>query len=82
MKHLLGLPLWHLFIYAELAEVVRENDKLFINLLNKFRVGNIDDDVKNLIKANLYVNLIKTIQKMPCTCMQRMNQLRKGMQLF
>ena len=51
MKHLLGLQLWHLFIYAELAEVVRENGKLFINLLNKVRVGSLDDDVKNLIKA-------------------------------
>ena len=27
------------------------NYKLFINLLNKIRVGNIDDDVENLLKA-------------------------------
>ena len=25
MKHLLGLQLWHLFIYDELTEVVRQN---------------------------------------------------------
>ena len=30
MKYLLGLHLWPLFKYAELTEVVRQNDLLFI----------------------------------------------------
>ena len=51
------------------------NYKLFIDLLNKVRVGNIDDDVENLLKAKLIMNLMKTIPKIPCTCMEKMNQL-------
>ena len=35
MKHLLGFYLWHLIKYAELDEAVMQNDKLFIDLLNK-----------------------------------------------
>ena len=30
---------------------MRQNDKLFIELLNKVQVGNIDDGVKKLLKA-------------------------------
>ena len=75
MKHLLGLQLWHLFKYVESTEVVRQNDKLFIDLPSKVRVDNIDDDVGNYSRQDLYMNLMKTIQKIPCSFTQRMNQL-------
>ena len=51
MKHLLGLQLQHLFRHAELNEFVRQNDKLFVDLLIKVRVGNIDNDVEKILKA-------------------------------
>ena len=51
MKHLLAFQLWHLFEYAELTEVARQNDKLFIDLLNQVQSGNIDNNVENLFKA-------------------------------
>ena len=50
MKHLLGLQLWHLFKNVELTEVLRQTNNLFINLFNKVRIANIDDDVENLLK--------------------------------
>ena len=47
IKHSLGLQLWHLFQYGEKTEVIRQNDKQFIDKINKVRVDNIDDNVKN-----------------------------------
>ena len=43
-----SLQLRHLFKYAELTKAVRQNDKLFINLLNKVWVYSL-----NLLKAKL-----------------------------
>ena len=52
MKHFLGLLLYHLFRYAELTKVLSEMMyKLFIDLLNKVRVGEINNDVERLLKT-------------------------------
>ena len=40
-----------MFKYSELFEIVRQNNKLFIDLLNKVRDGNIDNGVEKLLKA-------------------------------
>ena len=45
--------MWLLFKYSytNFTEVVRQNDKMFVDLLNKEPVGNIYDDVEKLLKA-------------------------------
>ena len=69
--------------YAELTEAVRQNDKPFIDMLNIVRDGNVDEDVKESLKKDLYATLMKTtIKKMPCTCMQKTNQLLAEMKWF
>ena len=51
MKHLLGLHLWHLFKYVELTEAVRQKVEPNIDMMNKVQVGNVDDDVEQLLKT-------------------------------
>ena len=47
IKGLLTLDLWHKFKMAELTEVMRQReDYQFINILNKIREGQIDEDVE------------------------------------
>ena len=50
MKGLVELQLQRFFKYAELTEVIRQNDKLFVELFYKFRVRNIDEDLEELLK--------------------------------
>ena len=45
------MQLWHLFKYVELTEVVRQNDKPFIDMRDKVWDGNVDDNVEQLLKA-------------------------------
>ena len=39
------------FKYAKLTETVTQNDKLFIDLLNKVQAGNNNNNVEKLLKA-------------------------------
>ena len=75
MKHLLDLQLWHLFEDAELTKVVRQNDKLPIGLLNKVRVGNINDDVEKLLKAKFM-----TIKSFERRLIQSFRKIQKYLQ--
>ena len=45
------MDVWRNFKIAELTEVMHQKDNTdFIHLLNKVRVGNIDEDVENILK--------------------------------
>ena len=54
---------------------------LLISLIN-FGLVTLTLMQKNYSKQDLYLNLMKTTQKMPYTCMQKMNLLWREMKLF
>ena len=67
LERLLALNLWHMFQFAELIEVMRQRgDAKFIDLLNKIRVGNIDEDVQKQIRERFIkesdICMLKIIQ--------------------
>ena len=56
MEDINGLELWYLFKMAELTEVLRQRgDTRLIEMLNKIRVGDVDDAVESLLKSRLAV---------------------------
>ena len=58
IKGLLTLDLWHKFKMAELTEVMRQReDYQFINILNKIREGQIDEDVELTLKSRFFNKL-------------------------
>ena len=71
MKHLQGFLLWQYFENAELTEVVRQINKLFIDQPNKVRIGNTNDEKL----LDLDMNLMKTTKTMLSTCRKRNNKL-------
>ena len=58
IKGLLTLDLWHKFKMAELTEVMRQRDDYqLINILNKIREGQIDEDVELTLKSRFFNKL-------------------------
>lgn len=54
MKGFFSVELWGSFEIAELNEVMRQQeDYEFILLLNKIRVGTVDDEAEKLLKSRL-----------------------------
>ena len=48
---LLSLQLWHLFKFAELEEVVRQSDRVFVNGLNNVSLDTVVESIERLLKA-------------------------------
>ena len=44
------MDLWRKFRLAELDQIMRQDDEIFVNMLNKIRVGEIDQNVEDVIK--------------------------------
>ena len=51
MEGFINMDLWHKFKLAELDQVMLQDDDMFVNLLNKIRKGEIDQNVEHIIKS-------------------------------
>ena len=71
----LGLHLWRMFQFAELTEVMRQRgDTKFIDLLNKMRVGNVDEDVRKQIRERFLKESDINYPEKHCMCMLKDNR--------
>ena len=53
MEGFISSDLWQKFRLAELDQVICQDNEMFINLFNKIRVGQIDQNIKHVIKSRL-----------------------------
>ena len=71
----LGLHLWRMFQFAELTEVMRQRgDTKFIDLLNKMRLGNVDEDVRKQIRERFLKESDINYPEKHCMCMLKDNR--------
>ena len=48
MEGFISMDLWHKFKSAELDQVMRQDDDMFVNLLNKIRKGEFDENIEHI----------------------------------
>ena len=73
MEGFISMDLWRKFRLAELDQVMRQDDEIFVNMLNKMRVGKINLNIKDVIKLRFIDkndpcypgNILHILQKMP-----------------
>ena len=51
MEGFISMDLWHKFKLAELVQVIRQDNGMFVNLLNKIIKGEIYQNVEHIIKS-------------------------------
>ena len=51
MEGFISMDLWHKFKLVELDQVIRQDDDMFVNLLNKIIKGEIYQNVEHIIKS-------------------------------
>ena len=65
-----------------MTEFVRQNDKLFIELLSKVPVGNIDDDIEHLLKTTFICESDENYPKNALHMYAEIELGMKGIKLF
>ena len=50
MEGFISMYLWRKFRLAGLDQVMRQDVEIFVNMLNKIRVGEIDQNIEDVIK--------------------------------
>ena len=50
MEEFIIMEIWHKFRLAELDQVMRQDDEIFVNMLNNISVGEIDLNIEDIMK--------------------------------
>ena len=76
MKGIINMDLWHKFKLAELDQLMRQDDDIFVYLLNKIREGETDQNVEHIIKSHdSFTKTIHIIRVIFCIFLQKTPQL-------
>lgn len=60
-----------------LTEVMRQNEDVFINVLNKIRLGNVDEEVQQLLESRKNVEIINEYGVLPSRLFSKRNMVKK-----
>ena len=74
MNQLVLLKLWHLLKYAELINVVRQREQMFVNVLNKFASVLMMKILRSFWRQCLYSSLTKSTHIVHCICIHKIHQ--------
>ena len=58
---------------------MRQDDKIFVDMLNKIKVGEVDQNVEDVIKLRFIDKMIHVIQVTFCIFLQKVPQLKDTM---
>ena len=79
MEGFISSDLWRKFRLAELDQVMRQDNEMFVNLLNKMRVGQIDQNTEHVIKSKFIDKDDTSYPGNVCIFLQKMPQLKNTM---
>ena len=79
MEGFISIDAWRKLRLAEPDQVMRQDDEMFVNMLNKTSVGEIDQNVEDVIKLRFIDKNDHVIQVTVCIFLKKMPQLKDTM---